>query len=181
MGAILTDSEMNPKKILNQYIYTNKKIDEGAFRSHRLEPTILSRLSKGRVFEDVYDDVEEFFGDDVVFVAHNVNFDLTRLMGQCAREGLEPLKYHRTFDTMIKYMPLLGSKKWIKLEELFNYVISKNYISRGNESIFFERLNAAIPIENKIRTIAHDALWDATIMYLCVLLIQKNEPNFTEV
>ena len=125
-------------------------IDPGAEKVHGFSVERLKKLSNGKYFKDIAEEVAADLKDGI-FIAHNVKFDINFVKTEIERAGYAfqiagdfcTMKY---FENIIKLKGKYGKYKWPKLEETmyflgidgesksFNEGLQKLY---GNDGISF--------------------------------------------
>ena len=108
------------------FYFAVDSVNEGAAVVHGLTVERLAKLSSGKKFFDVIEEVIPDFGAASLLVAHNIKFDLTFLAAEAHRWGFsltEILKIDRVctmHDTtyFCKLPGKHGSYKWPRLNEL---------------------------------------------------------------
>lgn len=73
-----------------------RRVDPGAFDVHGISDEF---LSDKRIFEEIADELLDFFGD-AVLIAHNASFDIRFLNAELARVGRPMLAMERVVDTL---------------------------------------------------------------------------------
>ena len=101
-------------------------VDPSAEKVHGFSVERLKKLSEGRTFKDIAEEVAEDLRDGI-FIAHNVKFDTDFVKTEIERAGYAfeiadsfcTMKY---FENIIKLKGKYGKYKWPKLEETMQFL-----------------------------------------------------------
>ncbi len=101
-------------------------VDPGAEKIHGFSVERLKKLSGGKCFKDIAEEVATDLHDGI-FIAHNVKFDIDFVKTEIERAGYAfeiadkfcTMKY---FENIIKLKGKYGKYKWPKLEETMQFL-----------------------------------------------------------
>lgn len=150
------------------YFFKVNAMNEYAQKVHGLSKLALERMSCGRVFADLSEEIYRDFCEADMIVGHNIKSDIQRLRAEFCRCGLTyaPRKKFCTMTYFNNALHLIGStgqRKYPKLSELCHYY-----------GIGEEKINDLVRKLFKTKnTKQHDARYDAAATYLCLLKATK--------
>ena len=157
----------NGIKARNFYFEVDK-MSPSAERVHGLSIEKLKELSGGKRFKDCADEIYRDFSNLNIISGHNVSFDIKFLREEFKRLDLR-LSYEREFCTMKHFTNICkivkndGTYKYPRLEELIKFFnISDKEIEDKTKELF-----------NVTGNDYHDARYDTTATYLCLLRGKK--------
>ena len=135
-----------------------------AFGVHGLSRYMLEKRSKGLTFSDRCEEIFSDFSCADLLIGHNISSDIDRLNREFAHCG-RSLEFKKKLCTMQYFNNALhlsgkkGQRKYPRLSELCDYYRIVPEMIRNTCSVLFCTDGTA----------AHDARYDATATYLCVL------------
>lgn len=124
MAVITLDAKLNPVSYKDWYFNIYDEMPEEAYKVNQLNKATLEKLSGGKYFEDMKEEVAEELRDCII-VAHNAKFEREFLEAKVGA-SLKPYKW---ICTMERYTPTLrlpgrnGNFKSPKNIELVNYTL----------------------------------------------------------
>ena len=164
LSYILIDASSKPQTTLGKNVFFSvDEMDPAAQGVHGFSLESLYELSSGMYFEDKYEEFIADFKDADYIIGHNVNFDIRFLKSELECLGIDFTPKH-TFCTMQYYIKVCAIKKANgdlknpKLEEVIKFLnISKSTINSKTDELFEGSGDY------------HDARFDTTATYLCVI------------
>ena len=151
------------------YYFSVDSMNEFAQKKHGLSKFRLHELSRGRTFVDRFSEFANDFTADSLVCGHNIASDLHVLKYAFEDAGARFPKCRAFctmthFDTAMHMTNIHGKHKYPRLEELCGWLgVSEAEIEKNCVALFG---NSAYK--------AHDARYDATATYLCILAGQAH-------
>lgn len=164
LAYIIVDTELGIKA--RNHFFEVDYVNPSAERVHGFSVDKLKRLSGGKRFRDLIDEIERDFAGADVLSGHNVSFDIRFMREEFARLDRR-FRYKSEYCTMKEFTDLCrinkgnGKYKYPKLEELIAFFgIESKDISDRTKALF-----DSMDADNDY----HDARYDTTATYLCLL------------
>lgn len=154
----------NGDHICKNFYFPVLHMNPHAFNVHGLSRYMLDKLSEGHTFSDRCDEIYADFSRSNLLIGHNLASDIDLLNCEFARCGLE-IKFEKRLCTMQYFNNALhlsgknGQRKHPRLSELCDYYRIAPDMIQNTCGVLFH--TAAVS--------AHDARYDATATYMCVL------------
>ena len=165
IAYIIRDGDNHDAK---NFFFTVDSMNPYALKVHGLSRLKLEQLSGGERFKDRCEELCADFSAADIIVGHNVKSDIKRLDGEFWRLGTHwspkaVLCTMQYFNNALQLNGVLGQKKYPRLSELCGYYNVADDVVLNMCHILF---NAA-GISN------HDARFDASATYLCLLAAKR--------
>lgn len=151
------------KVIGKNFYFAVDYVEPGATMVHGYTAEKLFELSHGKTFSDYADEIYDDFYSARLIVGHNVKFDINFMIAEFSYIDRQ-FRYNESFDTMKYFTPIMKlprtngrAYKYPKLIELMEHCEIFSYdVSRSVMNIFLDSA-----------TLAHEARFDTTAMFLC--------------
>lgn len=140
-----------------------------AFAVHGLSRYMLEKLSEGHAFSERCEEIYGDFSGADLLIGHNVASDIDRLNREmercgCKISGRKKLCTMQYFNNALHLSSKNGKKKYPRLSELCEYYRVHPEMVRCTCKTLFHTDDAD----------EHDARYDATATYLCVLAAMRS-------
>lgn len=151
------------------FYFTVDVMNPYAQKVHGLSRMRLHELSGGRRFKDDADEIFSDFNAADIIVGHNIRSDVDRLNLEFERLGLKYTPKHclctmKHFNNAMQMQSRDGHRKYPKLSELCAYYNVADDVILQMCRILFNADGAA----------CHDARYDASATYLCLLAAKRS-------
>lgn len=175
-AVIVEDSVIT--EMINEYCYTNKRINPEATAVHGISNSNLKELSNGQTLGDVMRKYNLYEGNKV-WIAHNSKFDKKMVNNTLLNNGDDLIDFglevnspimmnsrnNFNYCTMKNLSKLVNNyKRYAKLIDLVKTVGSVNNFSIEDIKEYFEYQCKRLKVSNS-RTMTHDALFDSFLVY----------------
>lgn len=164
LSYIIINTDTKPQSTTGKnFFFTVDEMDPESERIHGFSLEKLYKLSKGKYFEDSFEEFFQDFIDADFVIGHNVQFDVKFLKHELSGLGEEytPSKIFCTmqyYRDICKLLRTSGDYKNPKLEEVISFLnITKNTITETADKLFSGSGNY------------HDARFDTAATYLIVV------------
>lgn len=179
-AVFILDEQLSCRYVNDFYCMSTVPIHPDAQRVHGISLGMLQDLSKGKFFEEYFEDVKKRFNNDTTFIAYSSSFFDERLINQTLTNAGMPTYdfgakikdfrlddgHKHQFDLMGAVAPLLGGRGGkIKLETAVSKVASY-----GKEECIarYKAFTKAVP---KQTIPGHDCFHDARFDVFCMWFI----------
>ena len=154
----------NGEHTCKNFYFPVNSMNPHAFAVHGLSRYMLDKLSEGFAFSERCDEIYGDFLRANLLIGHNLSSDIDRLNREFARNGREfnPRKKLCTmqyFNNALHLSGKNGQRKYPRLSELCEYYRIVPEMIQNTCGVLFRTDGVA----------AHDARYDATATYMCVL------------
>lgn len=165
IAYILRDGDSHDAK---NFYFTVDSMNPYALKVHGLSRFKLEELSGGKRFKDFAEELYADFSQADLLVGHNIKSDIKRLDGEFERLGMlwtrkATLCTMQHFNNAMQLNGVLGQRKYPKLSELCDYY------NVADEVV----LNMCHILFNAEGISSHDARFDASATYLCLLAAKR--------
>lgn len=165
IAYIIRDGDMHDAK---NFYFTVDSMNPYAQKVHGLSRFKLEELSQGKRFKDSCEELYADFSVADLIVGHNIKSDIKRLDGEFARLGKHwvrkgTLCTMQHFNNAMQLNGVLGQRKYPRLSELCGYY------NVADDQV----LNMCHILFNAEGISSHDARFDASATYLCLLAAKR--------
>lgn len=159
----------NGEHTCKNFYFPVSSMNPYAFAVHGLSRYMLDKLSEGHSFSDRCGEIYADFSNADLLIGHNIASDIDRLnreMERCGRKisGRKKLCTMQYFNNALHLSSKNGKKKYPRLSELCDYYrVCTEMVCSTCKTLFHADESAE-----------HDARYDATATYLCVLAAMRS-------
>lgn len=159
----------NGEHTCKNFYFPVSSMNQYAFAVHGLSRYMLEKLSEGHTFSEHCEEIYGDFSNADLLIGHNVASDIDRLNREmercgCKISGRKKLCTMQYFNNALHLSNKNGKKKYPRLSELCEYYRVHSEMVRCTCKALFHTDDAD----------EHDARYDATATYLCVLAAMRS-------